>query len=132
MTKRSETIVYVAGPYRAENIAGIHYNINRARMVAMELWELGFTVFCPHLNSQFMDGIIPDDEWLKRDLVLLRRCDVITLTPQWDFSEGASGERQEAISLKMPVWTSKFHIDHTGELFARIYDEDDQPICSEP
>jgi len=85
-------IAYIAGPYRAKNKLGIASNILKAYKVAMEYWRKGYTVITPHLNSAFMDGIIPDSNFLKRDLELLQFADVMVVLPGWERSKGTQKE----------------------------------------
>jgi len=101
---RKDKVIYIAMPYRADTINGILHNIARARDVAESLWRLGFVVLCPHLNTAFMDGAIPDEAFLRGDLELLRRSDAVFTGPGWDESEGAIAEVNLATSLGMPVF----------------------------
>lgn len=102
MNKR-QFMAYVAGPYRAPTVWGIKENIRRAEEAATRLWQMGYTVFCPHLNTAFFDGLCPDEVWLEGDLVVLRRCDFLVLLEGWKNSHGASNEVSEARRLDMPV-----------------------------
>ena len=42
---------YIFGPIAAETEWGIYLNIERARVIAAELWKMGYAVFCPHANT---------------------------------------------------------------------------------
>ena len=99
-----ERIAYVAGPYRSETISGIQHNIERARAVAEELWQMGFAVFCPHANSANMDGVVPDWMFLAADLEFIARFDLVVMMPNWEQSSGAQGERAHALALGRPVF----------------------------
>lgn len=90
-------VVYVIGPYRARTPNLIYHNIHEARAVAEELWERGYAVICPHLNSAFMDGLVPDDAFLRADHVLLRRSDAFALVKGWQASEGSREEVRLAL-----------------------------------
>jgi hypothetical protein len=86
-------IIYIAGPYRSKyGKLGIIRNIWKARQVAKELWKMGHTPICPHLNSALLDGIVPDQRFLDGDIEILKRCDAIVLMPGWRKSEGARKE----------------------------------------
>lgn len=110
-------IVYVAGPYRDPR--GHYYveqNIRRAESIAVKLWGYGIPALCPHTNSRGFDGAAPDDVFLEGDLVMLRRCDAVLLTSDWQRSVGTHGEIAEAKRHGIPVfetleglfeWTSK-------------------------
>lgn len=99
-------VAYVVGPYRSATVRGFVENIRRAEAVALELWRLGFAVVCPHLNSALLDGALPDDVWLRGELVLLGRCDLVVTVPGWEGSQGSRGEleRAEAIDLDVYHW----------------------------
>jgi hypothetical protein len=88
-------IAYIAGPYRAPTVFGLTENIQRAREAAAEFWKLGYAVICPHMNSAFMDGVVPDSTFLAGDREFIRRMrpgDVFVLLPGWAESGGAKVE----------------------------------------
>ena len=97
-------VIYVAGPYRAETKAGIGQNIKRAREAAMYLWQRGWAVICPHLNSCHMDGIASDQTFLQGDLEILKRCDAIYMIQNWWKSEGTRNEHQFALDHGLDVF----------------------------
>jgi len=90
-------LAYIAGPYKAATARGIVENIQKAEAVAIKYWKAGYAVICPHKNSALFDGIIPDGEWIKRDLIILSRCDVIVMMQGWKDSEGAKKEHDFAL-----------------------------------
>lgn len=89
-------LAYIAGPYRADTVAGIRQNIEAARQVAEKYWKLGYGVFCPHLNSAHMDGICSDENFLEAGLLFLWHCDVIVMMVGWKGSAGAIAELNQA------------------------------------
>lgn len=99
-------VVYVAGPYRGPTEAQVFANILAAREAALGLWRAGFAPICPHLNSFFMGGAVTDSDFLQGDIEILARCDALLLLPNWNSSEGASGERNFAVREGIPllVW----------------------------
>jgi hypothetical protein len=101
-------IVYVAGPYRARTVAGIARNIARAREVAERVWKAGHVALCPHLNSAFMDGLLPDGDgaFLRGGIELLKRCDAVILVPRWRDSIGTQEEIRAAGDAGIPVFRS--------------------------
>ena len=96
-------LAYVAGPYRSDSESGVVANIRRAEDVAIGLWQMGYAVICPHKNTALFGGLCPDDTWLRGDLEMLLRCDLIVLTPDWEKSSGARAEREMAIAGNIPV-----------------------------
>jgi len=92
-------VVYVIGPYRAKTVNEILHNIYEARRVAEELWRKGYAVICPHLNSAFMDGHVPDEVFLKADQEILGRCDGFALVRGWERSEGSLDEVRLALMM---------------------------------
>lgn len=98
------TLVYLAGPYRADTIYEKGNNIWRARCYAIALWKLGYAVICPHTNGAFFDGCMPVESFLEGDLEMLRRCDMIAIMPGSEDSEGTQGEIREAKRLRIPFF----------------------------
>ena len=96
--------IFISGPYRGETPNDIHKNISVAREYAVSLWEKGYAVFCPHLNTAFMDGVCPDENFLKGDLLFLKKCDYIFMLPGWKNSVGAIAERNYALKHKIRTW----------------------------
>ena len=97
-------LAYVAGPYRTKSEWELIRNIREAEEIALGLWLMGYAVICPHKNTAHFGGAAPDEVWLKGDLVMLARCDVVVLTPRWRESAGAKEERLHAIACGIPVF----------------------------
>jgi len=89
-------LAYIAGPYRAETPHVIYGNIMLAGKYAQKYWKLGYAVICPHLNRALMDGVVPDALFLDGDMVMLRKCDIVVMMPNWRSSNGAAAELKEA------------------------------------
>ena len=96
---------YVAGRYRAPTEAGVYDNIQRARAVAAKLWQMGYAAFCPHANTAFFGGIVPDDTFLDGDLAWLPHADIVVMVDGWEQSSGARAERDLAEQLGKPIYT---------------------------
>lgn len=97
------SVIYVAGPYRADSENKLFENIIRARTKARELWHLGWTVICPHTNSMFMGD---ENDWqlfLDGCLELVRRSDAIYMLHGWETSEGSNEELAEAKRLNKEI-----------------------------
>lgn len=99
-------LVYVAGPFRGPNAWETEQNIRRAEELALKVWRAGYACFCPHSNTRFFDGVAPNEVWLEGDLVILRRCDALLMTQDFERSTGAKVERDEAVRLNIPVYYS--------------------------
>lgn len=100
-------LVYVAGPFRpktAHDQWEQWENIRRAAALALQVWKLGASCICPHLNTAFFEGAAPSDVWLDGDLVQLARCDAVLMTPDWQRSSGAKAEHEFAKARKIPVF----------------------------
>jgi hypothetical protein len=98
-------VAYLAGPYRSKDgPSGIYQNIHEARMVAIELWQQGFAVVCPHCNTAFFDGAAPDEVWLDGDIAILRKCDLLVAMPRYLESQGARAEVAAAQLANISVY----------------------------
>lgn len=95
---------YVAGPFRGKSHWEVHENIRRAERLALEVWQLGAACICPHTNTIHFQDAAPDDVWLEGDLVIIKRCDFVIMTPDWERSLGATAERNFALKQQIPVF----------------------------
>ena len=96
-------VVYIAGNYRSNTVNGIHENIEKARKVAVQYWQYGYAVICPHTNSAYFDGICDDEIFLRGARELLRRSDIVVMLPGWESSEGAKAEYELAKNLNKTI-----------------------------
>lgn len=99
--------VYIAGPYRGPTESAIRRNIERAREAAELVWKCVGKAFCPHLNTAFMGGVVPDAVFLRADLEWLAECDAVYAIHGWSGSEGAKGGVTEAKRLGKIVITDE-------------------------
>lgn len=94
-------LIYVAGPYsqgdKEENIA-------IARSYAIRLWQAGFAVVCPHLNTLGFETRLTYDQIMCGDYEIVSRCDGVFCIPQWLGSRGARGEIAFAKKRNIPVF----------------------------
>lgn len=97
-------LAYVAGPYRSPTVNGIHENKEAARRVAVSLWGRGFDVFCPHLNSGMMSGVVPEERFLEFGLRMVPICDCLVLVDGWRRSSGTLKEIERAKEHNKPVF----------------------------
>ena len=95
-------VVYISGKYSGD----IDTNIQKAREIAIKLWESGYAVICPHLNSSHMelDCKASYEQFLAGDVEILRRCDAIIMLPEWEQSKGAWIEWKDARARKIPIY----------------------------
>lgn len=103
MKIKPQEIVYIAGPYRADTIAGVVANIRAAEAVAAKYWRKGYAVICPHKNSGLMDGLCPDSVWLEGDITIMLRCDIVVMMQGYDRSKGAKDDLQAARNDDMEI-----------------------------
>jgi hypothetical protein len=94
--KTDYKLAYIAGAYRAPTPHEIKQNIRMAEAVAIKYLQKGYAVICPHKNTALLDGVIPDEEFLKMYLAILFRCDVCVMMDGWKKSEGARKEHEFA------------------------------------
>jgi hypothetical protein len=99
-------VIYIAGKYRDPR--GEYYvrtNIRQAESAALFVWQHGGVGFCPHKNSAGLAGAegLPEHIWLDGYLVMLHRCDALWAIDNWEDSEGAMVEVEEARKLGIPV-----------------------------
>ena len=100
-------VVYIAGPFRGPTPWDVECNIRRAEALALEVWRIGgVAVICPHANTRFFDRAASAEIWLEGDKEILRRCDGVVLTPDWERSSGARAEVELAEVLRLPIFNS--------------------------
>lgn len=88
-------VAYVIGPIRSVDPKNIHRrveNIRRAEAAAIELWQNGFAVICPQLNTGMLSGVCPEENFLKGDIEMLSRCDFAVIVGECIASEGSLSE----------------------------------------
>ncbi len=103
-------LIYVAGPFRADNAWDIEQNIRRAEECALGLWRMGAAVICPHTNTRFFHGAADDSIWLNGDLEILRRCDAVYMVLRWERSSGARAEKEEAEKHGLKVFEDTLQV----------------------
>ena len=108
MVETERRILYIAGPYKAHTTHWIYRNIMEARRRMEWAWLNGWIPICPHTNSAFTDGLVPEDAILKGYLKILGVCDAILMISGWDTSDGASKEWARANELGLEVVSDPF------------------------
>lgn len=107
--------IYVAGPFTAPTPDAIRDNIRRAAALGHEVRKLGAYALVPHLiGAPYVHAAsaaeFPDDFgyrwWIEETLAWMRTCDGVIMTPDWESSNGARGERDDARGRGQPVFLS--------------------------
>ena len=104
-------IIYIAGKYRGANEDEIRANIRKSEQKAAEVWKKGAVAVCPHKNSAFMSGIIPEEAFIEGYMDLLLRCDALYLVDNWQASTGARLEVKQALAYNIPVLVDSQSLD---------------------
>ena len=105
-------LVYVSGPYRPITrkdcpAISVEDNIEAASQIAVQLWEKGHAVICPHANTAHFERRTADvtpEQYIQGDLNMIARCDALVMVPRWEESEGAAIEEAYARSLGIPIY----------------------------
>ena len=99
-------LVYVSGPYSPRAFQTIDDNIEIARRIAIQLWEAGHAVICPHLNTAHMeiDCSCTWEDYIKGDRLMIERCDAVVMVPGWEQSKGSVIEKVHAEAYNIPVY----------------------------
>lgn len=104
-------LLYVAGKYAGKDEDDKMANIGLAMSVAIELWNNGHTAICPHLNTMDFEYYtnLTNEEFVKRDLLIVERCDGIVMLENWRDSKGAVKELAHAREhgLQVHFWPSR-------------------------
>lgn len=103
-------LIYIAGAIEAETAWARERNIRVAEARALRLIKMGAAVYCPHTQCRFYDGELPWDDWLKRDLEILSRCNAIFMLENWKDSKGAKLEYETATRWGMRVLFSTVEV----------------------
>ena len=105
-TSDGTKIIYVAGKYRGTSTNEQVENVLHAQRVSLRLWELGWVVFTPHLNTAHFNwySSLPDEVWLKGGLKFLELCQAIFMLSNWRESIGAKRELEVALEKGLSVF----------------------------
>lgn len=99
---RSLPLIYVAGPFRGANSWAMECNIRMAERVALAVWCAGAVAICPHLNTRFFQGRLPDQTFIDGTLAMMLGCDGMVVLPTWPWSDGTCGEILGATAAGLP------------------------------
>lgn len=104
--KSLSKLIYIIGQFRASTTWGIECNVRVAETYALRIWKMGHVAVCPHLNSRFFHGELPDSTFLEGDLLILSKCDAVLAITGWIRSKGAQNEVKYAKDQNIPVFYS--------------------------
>lgn len=103
MSRMRMPVAFVVGPYRSDTHRGVVLNIRAAEDVAVQLWQLGFAVICPHTNSGLLSGVVDEARFVAGYHELMRRADLLVITEGFEASAGSRDEVIMAAKFDRPV-----------------------------
>ncbi len=97
-------VIYLAGKYSGQ----VDQNIATAREYAVQLWEMGFAVFCPHLNTANFqeDCECKWEDYIAGDLAMLALIKRVFFMPGWEESRGSRIEHDFALKNNFKIYYS--------------------------
>lgn len=98
----SVPLIYIAGPFRGPTPLAVRRNIEAARDLGLRVAEHGAYPMIPHTMTAEFDKLLTDQFWLDGTMEMLKRCDAIVCTPNWQKSSGARTELTWAQENKLP------------------------------
>ena len=101
---RTMMLVYIAGPFSADDGWGVAQNVHRAEAAARAVVRLGAMPVTPHSIGARMAGTETQEFWRAGTLELMRRADAVLVLPRYECSIGTKGEIAEAQRLRMPLF----------------------------
>lgn len=105
--RKKVKIVMLVGKYYSKDFNEIEAHIRLAEQYAIKLWNLGFGVFTPHLNTCHFEvkTRVPEKRYQQFDAMALERlADCLFALPNWRQSRGGKQEVAKAIKLGIPVF----------------------------
>ena len=102
-------LVFISGRITAPTLYQVDENVRHARTASIKLMKRGYAVFCPHLNTLNMGGVLHKDpeedfeRWIAMDLEILSRCDTIFMLRGWRQSRGSKREYAKAKELRLEI-----------------------------
>jgi len=97
-------ILYTAGPIRPKEGYSYEENIEQAKRIAYQLWQAGYAVICPQMNTNLSECPDYSIGWLEGDVQMIARCDAVVMLPRWEASEGSWVEKHYAEDRGIPVY----------------------------
>ena len=103
--------LYVAGQYSADNVIDVLKNIGKGRKACAELFQLGFSPFCPWHDAAFIidnpDAFFTVEQFYRYSIEWLKVSDAVLLLPGWKLSKGTLAEIKIAEELGIPIFTDR-------------------------
>ena len=113
--------IYVAGAYSANNVIDVLANIRQGIMKSADLLNLGYAVFCPHLDFQFAlspyGSCLTVEDYQVNSMAWLEVSDVVYVLPNSENSKGVSAEIARAVTLNIPVVFSIEELSKIRDLY---------------
>ncbi len=107
-------LIAIVGRYYAVKEDGnpdyykIEEHIQLAEKFAVEIWNAGFAVFTPHLNTCHfeMKAKVSELVYQAFDLFILKQMDCVFVLPNWKESRGGRKEVEVALENNIPIFDS--------------------------
>ena len=100
-------VIYVSGKYTDKTPELQEQNTEKAKQVAIKLWNMGYSVICPHMNTYHFDTTpnceLSYDDYIKGDIAAIDCCDAIYMVGNWKQSKGAKIEHRYAVINEIPI-----------------------------
>lgn len=97
--------IYLAGPYTGKDSQEVMSYCSTAINFASEVVKLGAYPQTSHPLGVFLQrGVGNAQYWYDATLEQMKRCDAVLMLPNWENSQGAIKELEEADKLDMPIF----------------------------
>jgi len=89
-------LCYLAHPFSSDEIGGERINYEDVTNIAANLFDRGYTVYSPITHCYPIKLINGKqwDFWMCFDSMLMSRCDILILCPNWENSRGCNEEKR--------------------------------------
>ncbi len=99
-------LIYIAAPFNATKDSTVEANIRAAEYLALQLVRYYPAVqpVVPHSIGRVLFGVQAEDAAYKGTLALMRRCDAVLFSCQYQGSKGCEAERADAEARNQPIF----------------------------
>ena len=96
-----DKLLYICHPYTGD----IEVNILKVNTICNQLLNQGYWIYSPLTMSHPLEQLRHRDHsfWIKQDLKMLEKCDVLVLCEGWQDSKGCCMEYERALRLPMEI-----------------------------